>query len=92
MFLKLTNASKPFEGKPLILNIVEIMSIFEEEEDNGKNVTKIYSTTKDVWAVKETIDEVYNKINKPPSMGMPPGSMGMPPPIGMPSGGKRKPG
>ena len=63
MIIKLTNASKEFEGKPLLINTEHVVSIFETEIEE-KKTTIVYSFSKDTWSVKETIEEIYNQINK----------------------------
>lgn len=65
MFLKLTNASKEFEGTTLLINPRHAMSIFPskiKEQDEEKNVTIIYGLTQQSWSVKESADEIYALI------------------------------
>jgi hypothetical protein len=61
--IKLTNANKLFEGKPLLINIAHLISVFETEVD-GKVTTVIYAHTRDTWEVKETLEEVYSLIEQ----------------------------
>ena len=55
--IKLTNANKLFEGKPLLINIAHLISVFESELD-GQKITNIYAHTRDTWEVKETVEEI----------------------------------
>ena len=63
MFIKLTNAVDQFDGDPILINVSHIISVTEAVV-NDKTITNIYSTTKENWNVKESIDQVYKLINK----------------------------
>jgi len=71
MIIKLTNAAKDFEGKTLLLNTKHILSVFEGtkilDDDAVETVTNLYTTTKESWSVKESIDTIYEMINPTPS-------------------------
>jgi hypothetical protein len=61
--IKLTNATKEYKDKALLINPEHIMAVFETIVDDI-TVTNIYSVTQQSWQVTETIDEVYSIINK----------------------------
>jgi len=63
MMIKLTNTTKEYKDKPILINPEHIMTVFEITVDD-ETVTNIYSITQQSWQVKETIDEVYSIINK----------------------------
>jgi hypothetical protein len=67
MIIKLTNAAKDFEGKTLLLNTKHILSVFEDvkvlDDKTIESITSIYTTTKESWSVKESIDTIYEMIN-----------------------------
>ena len=64
MFLKLTNAASDFKDKALIINFDNVVEYHEQLLDSDTEIrTTIYSTTKDFWQVKETIEEVNNLLN-----------------------------
>lgn len=69
MIIKLTNASKDFEGKPLLLNTRHILSVFEDmkalDDKTVETITNIYMVTQQSWSVKESIDKIYEMINGP---------------------------
>jgi len=73
MFIKLTNASSPFQGKSLVIKKENIISIFEttiEVPDENtvaevlrkETVTTVFCGTIGTWNVKETVDEVYGLL------------------------------
>ena len=76
MFIKLTNASPPFQDKTVVIKKDIIVSIFETEiefpvtpaEDNvvemahKEKATAIFCGTVGAWYVKETVEEVYNLL------------------------------
>ena len=76
MFIKLTNASSPYQGKSLIIKKDIIVSIFEAEievpvtpvEDNvvemphKEIVTAVFCGTVGLWYVKETVEEIYKLL------------------------------
>lgn len=70
MIIKLTNAAKDFEGKPLLLNTRHILSVFEDvkvlDDKTIESITTIYTVTQQSWSVKESIDTIYELINPTP--------------------------
>lgn len=71
MIIRLTNASKEYEGEPLLLNTKHILSVFGIEEvkevDGVKMITyptSIYTVTQQSWSVEESVKEVYELINE----------------------------
>jgi uncharacterized protein YlzI (FlbEa/FlbD family) len=66
MILKLTNASPDHIGKPLLINAKHILSVHEITQEVADKTfityTNIYTVTQQSWSVKETLDEIYNKI------------------------------
>ena len=58
MFVKLTNASLPFQDKFLVIKKENIISIFETTVED-ENVTTIFCGAIGAWNVRETVDEVY---------------------------------
>jgi len=71
MIIRLTNASKEYEGEPLLLNTKHILSVFgiEEVKDvDGKKMitypTAIYTITQQSWTVEESVKEVYELIKE----------------------------
>jgi len=76
MFIKLTNASPPFQYKTVVIKKDIIVSVFETEiefpvkpaEDNvvemphKEIVTVVFCGTAGTWYVKETVEEVYSLL------------------------------
>lgn len=69
MIIRLTNASKEYEGEPLLLNVKHILSVFgieEVKEIEGKKEitypTAIYTITQQSWTVEESVKEIYEMI------------------------------
>ena len=75
MFIKLTNASPPFQNKTVVLKKDNIVSIFEtdievpivSEKDEvidllKEKVTAIFCGTVGIWYVKETLEEIYKSL------------------------------
>ena len=76
MFIKLTNASSPFQGNPLIIKKDIVVTVFEAEveqpgtpsDDNvvklpyKEKVTTVFCGPVGVWYVKETVEEVYKLL------------------------------
>lgn len=60
--IKLTNATKGRIGEGLILNTDLIASFFEHSQEDGEKVTVAYGMNGNSWEVKETIDEIMQKI------------------------------
>ena len=61
MIIKLTNNSKDFKGKPLLINSEHIMTVFEVENDDETS-TNIYSITQQSWIVQESLEDIYKLI------------------------------
>ena len=72
MFIKLTNATKQYEGEQLIINIDHILSIFELQEkrldnDNEEyevSVSNLYTITQQSYIVEEPINVIYKLIEE----------------------------
>jgi hypothetical protein len=69
MIIKLTNASKEYDGEPLLINTRHILSAFSTEdirEVDGvkeiKSVTSIYTVTQQSWIVEEPVKELYKMV------------------------------
>ena len=63
MIIKLTNASKEFDGKKFLLNSDEIVSVFEGTDNDGKKAIFIYGKNKDTWQIKETLVQVERLLS-----------------------------
>lgn len=61
--IKLTNAAKGRIGDGLILNSDLIVSFFEHTNEDGENVTAAFGVGGNSWEVKETLDEIMEKLN-----------------------------
>ena len=72
MFIKLTNATKEYEGEQLIINIDHVLSIFELQEkrvdDNNVeyevSVSNLYTITQQSYIVEESVSTIYKLIEK----------------------------
>jgi uncharacterized protein YlzI (FlbEa/FlbD family) len=71
MIIKLTNASKDYEGEPLLLNTRHILSVYgitDIAEVDGKKEftypTAIYTITQQSWTVEESVKEVHEMIKE----------------------------
>ena len=76
MFIKVTNASPPFQYNTIIIKKDIIVSVFETEiefpvkpvEENvvemahKEKATAIFCGTVGAWYVRETVDEVYKLL------------------------------
>ena len=66
MIIKLTNASKEYDGKTLLINSRHILSVFEGvkilDDNTVETITNIYTVTKESWIVKESIETIFLKI------------------------------
>ena len=76
MFIKLTNASPPFQDKTVVIKKDIIVSIFETEIEfpvtpieekvvemaHKEKATAIFCGTVGAWYVKETVEEVYSLL------------------------------
>lgn len=63
MFIKVTNCSHERAGDPLIININEILSVYEDHIDGGSLRTVIYSRSGLTWNVEESIEKVNRLID-----------------------------
>jgi hypothetical protein len=64
--IKLTNAAEMHAGRPVIVNMDYIISMFETPEPmSGKNITVLYSSTKETWQVQETTEEIAALLKMP---------------------------
>ena len=63
MIIKLTNATKDRVGEGLILNTELIVSFFENTTEDGEKITSAFGVNGNTWEVKETIDEIMEKVN-----------------------------
>jgi hypothetical protein len=61
MFIKLTNASLPFQDKSLIIKKENIISIFETTVEE-ETVTTVFCGAVGTWNVRETVEEVYTLL------------------------------
>lgn len=72
MFIKLTNATKEYEGEQLIINIDHVLSIFELQEkrvddDNVEfevSVSNLYTITQQSYIVEESVKDIYKLIEE----------------------------
>jgi uncharacterized protein YlzI (FlbEa/FlbD family) len=62
--IKLTNATRGRVGEGLILNTEAMMSFFENTQDDGTKITVAFGMNGSSWEVKETIDELMDKIKE----------------------------
>jgi len=64
--IKLTNAAEMHSGRPLIINMDYIISMFEAPDPmSGKSITVLYSSTKETWQVQETTEEIAALLKMP---------------------------
>lgn len=63
MFIRFLNNNGEFNGRGLILNFNEIVSVYEDGPEDGKFVI-ITSKDKLAWKVKESFEEVHALIEK----------------------------
>jgi hypothetical protein len=72
MFIRLTNATKEYEGEQLIINIDHVLSIFELQEkrvddDNVEyevSVSNLYTITQQSYIVEESVKDIYKLIEE----------------------------
>lgn len=66
MIIKLTNASPDHEGKFILLNMKHVLSIFETTQEISDKVfvnsTNVYMLTQQSWIVKESIEQIHEKL------------------------------
>lgn len=69
MFIKLTNASRDFQGAPIILNSHNVVSVFEstveDADSDPRAVTFVHCPPHGTWQVSETVDEIADLLIKP---------------------------
>jgi hypothetical protein len=63
MILKLTNNNITQKGKPILINMEHIISVYEDTIDDTP-VTVLYSNTNQSWYVMEKINFIFNLIRK----------------------------
>jgi hypothetical protein len=72
MFIRLTNATKEYQGEQLIINIDHVLSIFELQEkrlddDNVEfevSVSNLYTITQQSYIVEESVNDIYKLIEE----------------------------
>lgn len=72
MFIRLTNATKEYQGEQLIINIDHVLSIFELQEkrlddDNVEyevSVSNLYTITQQSYIVEESVKDIYKLIEE----------------------------
>lgn len=68
MFIKLTNASRDFQGDPIILNSNSVVSVFrstiEDADSDPRTVTFVHCPPHGNWQVSETVDEIADLLIK----------------------------
>ena len=64
MIIKLTNATKEFDGKPFLLNTDVIISVFEGKDTEGRVGIFIFGQNEKTWQIKETVEQVYELVSK----------------------------
>ena len=62
-FKVFTNAVDGFHGKKIAIDITKITTIFQNETDDGKRVTSLWSKD-NMWTVKESFRKVLDIINE----------------------------
>lgn len=63
MFIRVTNNSEGRKGDPLLININNIISVYENHEEGGSLSTVIYGQNNMTWFVEESFGEVAAKID-----------------------------
>jgi len=58
-----TNAVDGFDGKKIAIDITKITTIFQNETEDGKRVTSLWSS-ENMWTVKESFRKVLDIINE----------------------------
>jgi hypothetical protein len=62
MFIKVTNAAPGRQGDPLLLNLNNIVSIFEDHLDGGSLRTVIYVQQDMSYFVEESVEKIHTLI------------------------------
>jgi uncharacterized protein YlzI (FlbEa/FlbD family) len=63
--IKLTNQNEKFLGQTFLINPKFIKTVFVAAKDEGEDlVTFVYADDKEMWIVKETIDEILAQIKE----------------------------
>ena len=63
MILKLTNTSVPRKGQTILINTDHIISMYPDEVE-GDTVTVLYGSAGGSWLVAETVEHIYDKLDK----------------------------
>jgi hypothetical protein len=63
-FIKLTNANIELLDEVLLINMEKVISVFESVDDNGQPITMLYVSPTEFWNVKESINSIYDLIDK----------------------------
>jgi len=58
-FVTFTNANPPYEGNEILINVDNIVSVYEDLTANKK--VALWSK-ENFWHVEDTIEEVYSKL------------------------------
>ena len=67
MFIKLTNANSQFKGDAVLINTSIIVSAFRGNvsgEDTKETATLVFCPPHGTWEVEESVDEVYQLLNR----------------------------
>jgi uncharacterized protein YlzI (FlbEa/FlbD family) len=63
--IKLTNQNEKFLDQPFLINPKFIKTIFVAPKEESEDlVTYVYADDKEMWIVKETIDEILAQIKE----------------------------
>ena len=73
MILKLTNMSEEHKGNTLLINSDHILTVYEtvvevpsaqvkKKQKTVETVTNIFTTTQQLWTVKEPAEDIYEFI------------------------------
>ena len=62
MFVLLTNGSKGYEGMAVAINTQVIVSVYESKDIELDQIHTVVYSPNNTWVVRETVDEVIEKI------------------------------
>lgn len=62
MFIRVTNNAEGRRGDPLLINVNNIISVYENHEDGGSLSTIIFGQNNMTWYVEESFNQVLSKI------------------------------
>ena len=62
MFIRVTNSFPDRKGDILLININNIVSVYEDHQDGGSLSTVIYSSPQLIWRVEESVETIAKKI------------------------------